>query len=136
MFARGRRPGSRYALAMITVALGALFVGCGDNDADTEATGDTVEQAAGEARQEAEKAFASWRTDAERLLDEIQTRNAPEAKQQLLDRCRDALEQLREADSAQADRVDDLCNRIRDTEVSNMSVWREVKDEVAKLPQS
>lgn len=136
MIARGRRHGSRYALAVITVALGALFVGCGDNDADTEATGDTVEQAADEARQEAENAFASWRTDAERLLDEIQTRNAPEAKQQLLDRCRDALEQLREADSAQADRVDDLCNRIRDTEVSNMSVWREVKDEVAKLPQS
>ena len=120
---------------MITIALGTLFVACGD-DADTQATEDTVAEATRDAREETENAFATLRTEGERLLDEFQTRNAPEAKQKLLDQCRDVLERLRKANSDQVDRVDSLCNRIRDTDPSNASVWREVRDEIAKLRES
>ena len=129
---RSRRRG---ALVLITVALGMVFVACGD-DADTQATQDTVEDATTDAREEAENAFATLRTEAERLLDEFQTRNAPEAKQKLLEQCRDVLERLRKANSDQAGRVESLCNRIRDTDPSNASVWREVREEIAKLRES
>ncbi len=132
MLRRARPPSGRHALVMITIALAALSAGCGENGADT-ATGDTVEEAAMDARQEAEDAFASLRTDAERLIDELLTRNAPEIKQQLLDRCRDALERLREAGSDQTDRVDDLCNRIRDTDPNDRAAWRDVREQVEQL---
>ena len=117
---------------MITIALGTLFVACGD-DADTEATQDTVAEATRNAREEAENAFASLRTEAEKLMDEFQTRNAPQAKEKLLEECRKVLERLRKANSDQAGRVDALCNRVRDPDPSNASVWREVRDEIAKL---
>ena len=133
---RSVRSHSRGAVLLIAIALGMLFVACGDNDVDTEATRDTVEDATRDAREEAENAFATLRTEGERLLDEFQTRNAPEVKQQLLDRCRDALERLRKANSDQADRVDSLCNRIRETDPSNTPVWGEVRDEIAKLRES
>lgn len=116
--------------------LATLFVACGNDGVDTEATPDTVEESARDARQEAENAFASWRTDAERLLDEIRTQGAPEVKQTLLDRCRDALENLRQADSPNVDRVDDLCNRIQATDVEDAAAWQQVKDAVGQLPQS
>lgn len=118
---------------LVTIVLGTLFVACGDNDVDTQATQDTVADATSDARQEAENAFASLRTEGERLLDEFQTRNAPEAKQKLLEQCRDVLERLRKADSDQVGRVDSLCNRIRETDPTNASVWREVREEIAKL---
>ena len=132
---RSMRSRSRGVVVLIAIALGMLFVACGD-DADTQATQDTVEDATGDAREEAENAFATLRTEAERLLDEFQTRNAPEAKQKLLDQCRDVLERLRKANSDQAGRVDALCNRIRETDPSNASMWREVRAEIAKLRQS
>lgn len=120
---------------MTVFALGMLFVACGD-DADTQATQDTVEDATRDAREEAENAFATLRTEGERLLDEFQTRNAPEAKQKLLEQCRDVLERLRKADSDQAGRVESLCDRIRDTDPANTSVWNEVREEITKLRES
>ena len=132
---RSVRSRGRVAVVLITIGLGMLFVACGD-DADTQATQDTVEDATRDARDEAENAFASFRTEGERLLDEFQTRNAPEAKQKLLDQCRNVLERLRKANSDQAGRVDSLCNRIRDTDPSNASVWREVREEITKLRES
>lgn len=132
---RSVRSRGRVAVVLITVALGMLFVACGD-DADTQATQDTVEDATRDAREEAEDAFATLRTEGERLLDEFQTRNAPEAKQKLLEQCRNVLERLRKANSDQAGRVDSLCNRIRDTDPSNASVWREVREEITKLRES
>jgi len=133
---RSTRSRSRSALLVTVIALGTLLAACGDNDVDTEATQDTVENATSDARQEAEKAFATLRTEAERLVDQFQTRNAPEAKQRLLDECRDALERLRRADSNQVGRVESLCDRIRDTDPSNASLWREVRDEITKLRES
>ena len=133
---RSTRSRSRSALIVIVIALGTLFAACGDNDVDTEATQDTVETATRDAREETENAFATLRTEAERLVDEFQTRNAPEAKQRLLDQCRDARERLRRANSDQVGRVDSLCNRIRDTDPSNASLWREVRDEISKLREN
>ncbi len=129
---RSVRARSRGAVVLITIALGTLFVACGD-DADTQATQDTVAEATRDAREEAENAFATLRTEGERLLDEFQTRNAPQAKEMLLEQCRDVLERLRKANSDQAGRVDSLCNRIRETDPSNAAAWREVRDEIAKL---
>jgi hypothetical protein len=120
---------SRRALVVVTIALGTLFAACGDNDVDTEATQDTVENATSDAREEAENAFATLRT-------EFQTRNAPEAKERLLEECRNALERLRQADSDQVGRVESLCDRIRDTDPSNESLWREVRDEITRLRES
>lgn len=133
--ARSRRSRGRGALVLTIIALGMLFVACGD-DADTQATQDTVADATRDARDEAENAFANLRTEAERLLDEFQTRNAPEAKQKLLEQCRDALERLRKADSDQTGRVESLCDRIRDTDPANASVWNEVRDEITKLREN
>ena len=116
-------------------AVAALFlVACGD---DGEATGNDVEQrteeAADDARETARDAWASVRTDAERLIDEIRTRDAPRLKEQLLDRCRDALENLRAAGADRADDVDRLCDRVRDTDVTNTDVWSEIKREIDQL---
>jgi len=133
---RSTRSRSRSALVLTAIALGTLFAACGDNDVDTEATQDTVENATRDARQEADNAVATLRTEAERLVDQFQTRNAPEAKQRLLDQCREVLERLRKANSDQVGRVQSLCDRIRDTDPSNASSWREVRDEIAKLRQN
>jgi nucleotidyltransferase/DNA polymerase involved in DNA repair len=127
---------TRCAVVLVAIALGTLLAGCGDNDVDPQATRDTVEESAGDAREQAENAFASLRTDAERLLDQFQTRNAPEAKQQLLDHCRDVLERLRRANSKNVDRVESICDRIRDTDPANSSTWREVRDEINKLREN
>lgn len=123
----------RQVLAVVAIAVGALLVGCGDDDVDTQATEDTIEQRSNEAREEAEQAFATLRTNGERILDEIQTRNAPELKERLLDECRDALERLRRAESDRAPSVEALCDRIRDTDPNDAGMWREVKDEIEKL---
>lgn len=130
---RAMRSRGRGAMVSIALTLGMLFVACGDNDVDTQATQDTVEDATRDVREEAENAFATLRTEAEKLMDEFQTRNAPQAKEKLLEQCREVLERLRKADSDQTGRVDSLCNRIRETDPTNAAVWREVKDEIAKL---
>lgn len=123
---------TRRAVLGIVLAFALVSGACGD-DVDTEATRDTVAESAEDAREAAEKAFAELRTQGERLVDEVQTMNAPEAKEQLLDRCRDALERLRRAESDRADQVDSLCNRIRDADVENDDRWREIKDELSRL---
>lgn len=124
---------ARKMMILVFFALAGVLTACGSDDVDTDATGDTIEETAEDAREAAEDAMADLRTGAERFVDEIQTRNAPEAKEQLLERCRDALERLRKADSDDADRVEELCGRIRDADVKNASVWDEIKAEIEKL---
>lgn len=125
--------GHKRTLAITTVTLGLLVAGCEDADIDTDATQDTVEEAGEQARETAQEAFASLRTDAERLVDEIQTNNAPQAKEDLLERCRDVLERLREAESEAADRVGDICDRIRDTDVEDAEVWDDIRQEINEV---
>lgn len=128
----------RAAAVLIAVALGALGAACGDSGkaVSSDTTSQTVQDATQNAKNDAQNAFSALRTEAERMVDQFQTRDAPQAKQKLLDQCRDALERLRKANSNQADSVDSLCNRIRDTDPTNISAWRDVKDAVNKLSVS
>lgn len=126
-----------YPAKMVTMLVAGMlvFAGCGDDNG--EATVDTVEQqaeeAAGDAREAAQDAWASVRTDAQRLLDEIRTQDAPRFKEQLLQRCRDSLERLREAESDAAGRVEQLCTRIQETDVGNADAWADIKREIDQL---
>jgi hypothetical protein len=130
------------ALALAVVA--GLFVGCGDDD-DGQATSDTTqndvgqvaedvregaENVASEAAQKLRTGWASLRTNSERLVDEIKTRNDSEAKQQLLDECRDRLQDAREADSDQVERIESVCDRIRDTDVNAGDTWDSIRKEI------
>ncbi len=103
----------------MTIGLRLIFVGCDAGDVDTDATRDTIEEAGESAGETAEEAFASLGTDAERLVDEIQANRAPQAKRDLLERCRDVLQSLREAESESADRVCEIRDRIRDADVED-----------------
>ena len=123
---------SRILLATM-IPLAAAVTGCSSDDVGT-ATRDTVEERAGDAQEAARDGLAGLRTDVERLIDDVQARNAPEVKEQLLDRCRDALERLRRASSESADRVQKLCDRIRDADITNEAVWNDIKQEVEQIP--
>lgn len=125
---------TRKILLVTVFALGGALAGCSSGDVGTEATRDTIERAGDEAQEAAREGMASLRTDVERFVDDVRTRNAPEAKQQLLDRCRDELERLRKTNSDSADRVAGVCDRIQNTDITNMSAWNEIKQEIEKLP--
>lgn len=114
--------------------LAAALAGCSSDDVGTAATRDTIEERAGDVQEAARDGLASLRTDVERLIDDVQARNAPEAKERLLERCRDALERLRRANSDSADRVQGLCDRIQGADITNESVWNEIKQEVEQIP--
>ena len=123
-----RRGGLR-VLALI-VAAAALVGACGDDDTDVE---QEAREATADARAAGQDAWASFRTDLERAVDEVDSLDDPKAKEELLESCRDTLESLRKAESAQADRVSAVCDRIRDTEADNRNSWEELKKEVAEL---
>jgi hypothetical protein len=111
----------------MALVLAAAVAGVACTEEEVARTDQQVREVGDEARQEAREAWAGIRTDGERLIDEIQTRNDPEAKQDLLNACRDALERLRKADAAIADRVQNLCDRIRDADVNTDEAWNDVK---------
>lgn len=124
----------RTVFTVLVTAVALLFVGCGDEgDTTAEDVEQQTEQAANDAQEAAQNAWASVRTDVERLMDQIRTQDAPRLKEQLLDRCRDALERLRQAESERAGDVDRLCDRIRATDVSNTDMWDEIKREIDQL---
>jgi hypothetical protein len=120
--------------ALLLVAVGAAACngddsryGNGDTRQQADEAATQVRESATEVRNEVRQVWASLVTDADRLVDRVQTRNDPEAKQELLERCRDTLEQMRRNDSPGTDRVSTLCDRIRDTDVNNESGWEEIK---------
>jgi hypothetical protein len=77
--------------------------------------------------------LADLRTDGERLINEIQTRNDPDAKDQLLDRCRDVEEQLRKSENASADRVNKFCDDIRDADPEDSGAWNTIRTRFDEL---
>ncbi len=120
-------------LALLVAAI-VLLVACGDGDADTaQDPPPQAEEVAQDASEATKDALASLRTDAERLLDEIRTQDAPRFKEELLERCRDALERLRQAESDAAQRAEQLCSRIQDTDVANADAWSDIKREIDQL---
>jgi hypothetical protein len=121
-------------LAVALVATAVVGVACSDDgNVDTDQARDQAQQTRQEVTKEAKDAWASLRTDGQRLIDEVQTRNDPGAKQRLLDECRDVLEEMRKNDAASADRVNKFCNRVRDTDPNADSAWNEIKAEFEEL---
>ncbi|MBW3537010.1 MAG: hypothetical protein KY395_04455 [Actinobacteria bacterium] len=112
----------------------ALFLGaCGD-DEDLDTTTDTIGEAAEDAAEEvgdvANVAWASLRTNFERLVDAASTGDS-EAREELLGHCRDTLQELREANDPGADRVGEFCDRIRDAD--DETAWDELRTEFEEL---
>jgi len=122
-----------------TVAAAVLFgavagVACSDDGTvDTDKAKETAQQAQQDITQETRGAWATLRTDGSRLIDQVQTRNDPEAKQQLLNRCRDTVENMRKNDTANADQVNKLCDKIRDTEPNSQNAWNDIKTQFNEL---
>ena len=121
----------------------ALFAGavagvaCSDDGTvDTDRVADQAKTSATQVRQEVQNTWASLRTDGNRLIDDVQARKDPDAKKQLLDRCRDTQEQFRKNDdSANADRVGSFCDRVRDADPNAQGAWNEIKSEFQKLDE-
>jgi hypothetical protein len=91
---------------------GALLVGCGNDDADVEETTDDVTD---DIEEGARDAWASLRTGWERVIDDVATGDV-DAQVELLEECRDTLQDLREAGDESADDVQSLCDAIRDAD--------------------
>lgn len=129
-----RRPLSVACLLVSAV----LLAGCSDDaeeDVRRAATtiGHGAKTAAGDIRAAAQDAWSSLRTDGERLVDEIRTGDDPQAREELLEKCRDTLEKLRQAESAEAGRVDRLCNRIRETGAQDGTAWADIERELQEM---
>ena len=73
------------------------------------------------------------RTDGERLVDQVQTKNDEGAKKQLLDQCRDAEERLRKDNNTRVDQAKTLCDKIRDTDVKDANSWNDIRNQVKDL---
>ncbi len=116
-------------LAISIAALGLAFGACGDDDA-ADRTADTVESAAEDTADTGEDAWASLRTEFEELVDEAATGDS-EAQEQLLEQCRETLEELRKADDPGAERVGQLCDNIRDAD--DETAWDELRQEVEEI---
>jgi hypothetical protein len=115
----------------VALALPLVLVlgGCGDDDTDEtlDTIDDTVEDVAEDVQEAADDAWASFRTNLERLGDEIEGGDDG-AREELLDECRDTLQDLREADDPQADRLGDVCDRIRDAD--DDTSWDDLREEI------
>ena len=122
----------RLALLAIPLVLGmAIVSAC--SESETEDAKDTVQGASQDIQKQTKDAWAGLRTDSDRLVDQVQTRNDPEAKKKLLDNCRDSVEKMRKAKSTSADRVNQLCDQIRDADVNNADAWNNVKSRMTEL---
>jgi chromosome segregation ATPase len=115
-------------LVVVTLAFAALMAACGEDEAEVTETVEGIEDA-DDARQAADEAWASFRTDFERLGDELATDE--DAQQELADACRDALEELRQADDPRADQLEAVCDNIRDADVE--AEWDALREEFEQL---
>jgi hypothetical protein len=117
-------------LGVLVLAGALVAVAC---DANEDVTRDSARDTGQSVQEEARQTWAGLRTDGERLIDQIQTRNDPEVKQQLLDRCRDVEERLRRENAPNVDRVNDLCDSIRDADPNDSAAWTEIKARIDDL---
>lgn len=115
-------------LASACAAVGLLQGACGDDDVE-DAT-ETAEEVAGDAAESAGDAWATFRTQFERLVDKASTGDS-EAQEELLDRCRDSLQELRKDNDPKAERVGALCDKIRDAD--DGTAWDELRNEVKDI---
>ena len=122
------------AFTLVLLVAAVIAAGCSDdNKVDTDKAKAQATKAAEQVKQQTRDAWASLRTDGDRLADQVQTRKDPEAKKQLLDKCRDAVERMRKDDQPNADRVNKLCDRIRDADPNDSATWNDVKAQIKDL---
>jgi len=128
-----RRILPRLAVAILLVAsIGA--VACDEeSDATADRANTTVKETAKKLTEDTRTAWAGLRVDTERLLDQAQTRNDPEAKQRVLTECRDVEERMRKEDAPNADRVNEFCDKVRTTDPNNTSAWDDLKKRFTEL---
>ncbi len=87
----------------------------------------------GAARNRTGDAWQGLRSDGDRLVDQVQTHHDSKAKQNLLDRCHDAVERLHTADDARASRVDAFCDSIRETDPNTSAAWNDIRQRLAVI---
>lgn len=122
------------AAAVLLLVVGVGAVACtAEGDGNTGAAGQQVKDVGADLKKSATDAWASLTTDSDRLVDRVQTRNDADAKKELLDRCRDAQERLKKANSGSTDRATKLCDRIRDADVNTPAVWNDIKNELKAI---
>jgi hypothetical protein len=119
----------RKTLTASSIALALALGACGDDDT-ADRTADTVEDAAEQVGENVEDAWASFRTDFERLVDDAATGDNA-AQDQLLDECRDTLEELRQADDPATERVGQLCDNIR--EADDQTAWDTIRQDIEEI---
>ncbi len=124
----------RWTVAVLLAASFALGA-CGDDDVDNAAdraedAAERVKDEAADAKERAEDAVATFRTGFERLVDEASSGDN-EAQEELLDQCRDTLEDLRQADDPRAEQMGALCQKIRDADDGN--AWTEIREEYDEI---
>lgn len=125
----------RFRRCLLVLSAAFMFLaGCGDSDDSAQDNidqiEDTVREGADDVAEAADNAWASFRTNFERLVDKAATGDS-EAQEELLQNCRDTLQDLREADDPDADRVGELCDKIRDAD--DDTAWDELRSEVEEL---
>jgi hypothetical protein len=117
---------------LLVASLGA--VACEDGgEATADRANESVRETTRNLSEDTREAWAELRVDTERLLDQAQTRNDPEAKERVLSQCRDLEEKLRKEDAPNADRVNEFCDKIRTADPNNSSAWNEIKQRFTEL---
>jgi hypothetical protein len=116
-----------HLLVVACLGLGTLAA-CGDDD-----TEERVDDAAEDLGEAAGNAWASFRTNWERLIDQASTGDT-EAQDELLGECRDLLQDLREDDDPAADGVQSFCDSIRDAD--DDADWDATRETFEQLQES
>lgn len=121
-----------------SLAIAAVVAaGCGSSASDTTAReaattiSSVASSVAGNASSSGQDVLASLQSEGERVWDDIRssdTGKADTAKKALLDKCRDSLEDLRKQSAPTADRVEKLCDEIRDAKTD--AAWTKVQSEL------
>jgi hypothetical protein len=80
----------------------------------------------GNAREETREVLQDLRTELDQGID-------PERKENLVERCTNALDRLRAADDPQADRVANFCDSLEDTNPNTPAAWDDIRNRLNEL---
>jgi predicted small secreted protein len=123
--------GRRLATALVALAA-FTFTACNDDDGNGVGTGvqDDARDGVERATDAVGDAWASFRTGFERLVDRAATGDN-EAQEEILEQCRDALEEMRQEDDPQAERMERLCDDIRNAD--DQADWNALRQAVEQM---
>lgn len=113
------RPLRTLLAVSLLMALGAAVIAGCDDDTSAGVSGR-------EAQQETRRTLEDLRT-------EISGDVTPERKQQMLQRCRTAVDRLRRSDDPQADRLADFCQSLEATNPDTPAAWNDIRARLDEL---